>query len=113
MINAFFAFLWEVIKANVSTSILLIGITLILTIWIAIKIDRGRNRDNAETEMFKKKFEISEKQRIKLETLVAELPCVDKENATWLQNINKNGGECPSKNICKYREDIEKEKNKG
>jgi hypothetical protein len=77
---------------------------------MAIKIDRAHNRSNTEYDELKERQEINDKQRIKLETLIVELPCVDKENATWLQNVNKNGGKCPGKNSCQYREDLAKGK---
>ncbi len=106
MIEIFATYVWAAIKASVPASILLIIIILILTIWMAVKIDRALHKSTEDTDFFKKKLEIEEKQRLKIETLVADLPCVSKENATWLQNVNKNGGACPGKNVCKYEEQL-------
>lgn len=105
-------YLWGLAQSNISTSVLLIGISLILTIWTAIKIDRTVNRSKCDQDELKKENEIIRKQLGKLETLIADLPCVEKETATWLQNVNKNGGVVPVKCHCHYKEDLKnKEKN--
>ena len=38
-----------------------------------------------------------DKQQHKVERIISALPCVSKENATWLQDFNRNGGSLPEK----------------
>ena len=38
-----------------------------------------------------------DKQQHKVEQIISALPCVSKENATWLQDFNRNGGSPPEK----------------
>lgn len=38
-----------------------------------------------------------DKQQRKLEQVISALPCISKENATWLQDYTRNGGTPPEK----------------
>ena len=38
-----------------------------------------------------------DKQQHKVEQIISALPCVSKENATWLQDFQRNGGSPPEK----------------
>lgn len=97
---------WEWVFGHFPPALIFAVIILVLVVWIAVKVDRNMKQEQREREKSSEERKTQAKQLAKIEVFCGELPCVDKTNATWLQNPKQNGGRPPNEFCCKYLKSI-------
>lgn len=82
--------------------LLLLGV-VILTIMIVLKVEMSKKHTRKQAE----RLDNLERQQIKIIQMLSMAACVTKNNATWLQDPRKNGGNPPDGLDCKFERSLE------
>ena len=73
-----------------------------LCIWVVVRVNSALTRAYTCEEAQTRGIAELKKQQLKLEQLITTAPCVSKGNATWLQSLDRNGGQPPEPIMCQY-----------
>jgi hypothetical protein len=95
MLKALSEFVINQTIENGGTVFLIIAAIIVIAVFIVIRVNKAISKDKKQ-----------EKQQKKIIQLVSACPCISKNNATWLQDPARNGGQPPERVICKYMEDL-------
>ena len=75
---------------------------LILVAWVAIRANKIVDQKAERCIEQDARISLLEKQQHKIICIINRLPIISKDNATWLQDAEKNGGKPPDDIVCLY-----------
>jgi len=90
----------QMIVDNCTPNLIGAVIVFLLTVWLILKINKLVGSVQSIIEVLVSSVHTLEKQQRKGEQIITALPCVQKANATWLQDPQRNGGQPPEKITC-------------
>ncbi|MBF0406700.1 MAG: hypothetical protein HQM10_05060 [Candidatus Riflebacteria bacterium] len=84
---------------NTPSLILLMIAVICLAVIVTMRVNKAINKEGEQNS----RIEIVEKQQHKSEQVISACPCISKENATWLQDKERNGGKPPEAVKCPFQ----------
>ena len=87
---------------QLSPSVIALLFISLLIIWLTLRVNRLITSALSQEAEQTQQIAIAEKRISKLQQLLSSAPCISKNNATWLQDDHRNGGQPAEQIKCQY-----------